>query len=342
MKKLQPGFIVPSAVYTINRKKMAGYVPIDSAPKVGDIVYGVVESLGQHSQLENKSARIHKINTGTRAVFVFGNRYAPDYYEATIPSKIVKEADLSARSGVIAHVNCKNDRVMDPTKIKILGHVCDSAGNRLNTLGFPIIKPAKKPKTKKRSKLILVTGTAMNAGKSQTAAAVCWALATAGYNVRASKITGTASLKDILFMEDCGASVVNDFTHFGYPATYMLEESEVLDIFNKTDLKYANNPANYWVVEIADGILQRETAMLLSSSDVKSRIHKLVFAAHDSMGAIGGVKVMKELYDLTPDAISGVCSSSPLGLKEMKRFCDIPVFNNMHWDLKEILSSVVS
>lgn len=341
MEKLQPGFIVPSGVYTINRKKMAGYVPIDSIAKVGDIVYGVVKSLGQHDQLENKSARIHKINTGSKAVFVFGNRYAPDYYEAIIPNEIVTEADLTARSGVISHVNCKNDRVMDPTKIKLLGYICDNAGNKLNTLDFPLINPAKKSKTKKRAKLILVTGTAMNAGKSQTAAAVCGALATAGYKVRASKITGTASLKDILFMEDCGASIVNDFTHFGYPSTYMLKETEVLDIFNKTDLKYANNPTNYWVVELADGILQRETSMLLSSRDVRDRIHKLIFAAHDSMGAIGGVKVMDELYNLSPDAISGVCSSSPLGLNEMKRFCDIPVFNNMKWDLKQILGCII-
>lgn len=341
MKKLQPGFIVPSGVFTVNRKKMAGYVPIDSAPKVGDIIYGVVETLGQHSQLENKSARIHKINTGTRAVFVFGNRYAPDYYEATIPTKVVEVADLSARSGVISHVNCKNDRVMSPTRIKLLGHVCDKSGKKLNTLDFPIIKPTKDTKTSKRSKLILVTGTAMNAGKSQTAATVCWALATAGYNVRASKVTGTASLKDILFMEDCGASIVNDFTHFGYPSTYMLSEDEILGIFNKTDLKYANNPSNFWVVEIADGILQRETAMLLGSKEVQSRIHKLVFAAYDSMGAIGGVKVLKELYGLTPDAISGVCSSSPLGLEEMKRFCNIPVFNNMNWDLKKILGCII-
>jgi hypothetical protein len=65
-----------------------------------------------------------------------------------------------------------------------------------------------------------------------------------GYDVSASKVTGTASLKDILHMQDAGASIVNDFTHFGYPSTYLLEEKEVVKIFNDLDLKYANNIIN--------------------------------------------------------------------------------------------------
>ena len=69
----------------------------------------------------------------------------------------------------------------------------------------------------------------MNSGKSTSATACCWALTNLGYDVRASKVTGTASLKDILHMQDAGASIVNDFTHFGFPSTYLLEEKEVVD-----------------------------------------------------------------------------------------------------------------
>ena len=176
----------------------------------------------------------------------------------------------------------------------------------------------------------------MNCGKSTSAVACCWALSTMGYDVRASKITGTACLKDVLYMQDAGAKVINDFTHFGLPSTYMLGETEVLHVFNDLDLKYANNAKNYWVVEIADGLLQRETAMLLKSEDVRSRIHRLVFAAHDALGAASGIDVLKNRFGLVPDAISGVCSSSPLALGELLQFTDIPVFNNLEWDLKQL------
>ena len=186
--------------------------------------------------------------------------------------------------------------------------------------------------------MILVCGTSMNSGKSMAATACCWTLSSLGYSVRASKVTGTASLKDILHMNDAGADPYSDFTMLGYPSTYMLSKNEVLSIFNKLDLKYANNPKNYWVVEFADGINQRETSMLLSSREVTSRIHKLVFCGNDAFGTVGGLGILKQKYGLIPDAISGVCSSSPLHIRELAEFTNIPVFNSAEPDLNQLVA----
>jgi len=176
----------------------------------------------------------------------------------------------------------------------------------------------------------------MNSGKSMTAAAACWAPNAMGHVVRGSKVTATASLKDILLMEDSGARPVADFTYLGHPSTYLLPEDELLQVFDYLDLKYANDPRNYWVVEIADGILQRETAMLLAADRVRSRIHRLVFCAGDAFGAIGGLRVLQDRFGLTPDAISGVCSSSPLSVRELREFTDVPVFNNLQRNLRHL------
>jgi len=337
MKKIKPGYILPSSAYTINRQQIIYYdFTTDKKPEIGDVVYGKVVHLGQHSQLENKSGRIHDINNGSRGIFVFGNRYAPDYYEGFVSEILKTEVDLMARSGVVGDVVIKNASMKDPTIIRILGYVYDRNENLINTRNFSLIKPNQIIKKPNRSKLILVVGTSMNSGKSASAIAACWALSTMGYDVRASKITGTASLKDILKMQDGGAKHISDFTYSGFPSTYMLEENDLLNIFNNSDLKYANNPNNYWVVEIADGILQRETAILLKSLDVRNRIHKLIFAAHDAFGAIGGVEILKNKFNLIPDAISGICSGSPLALREMKAYSDISTFNNMNFDLKKL------
>jgi len=265
MKKTDRGFILPSAALTIRRSQVKYYMPSDKSPAIGDIVYGRICLIGQHSSLENAWGRIHMIHDGTKAVFVFGNRYAPDYYEGLLPKKIKTEVDLLARSGLIGIAKNKNSLIKDPTRVKILGYVCDKSGNILNTRNFPLIKAKNTVKKLPRAKMILVCGTSMNSGKSMAAAACCWALTSMGYNVRASKITGTASLKDILHMNDAGASPYADFTYLGYSSTYMLSKDELLYIFNQLDLKYANNPKNFWVVELADGIIQRETRMLLGS-----------------------------------------------------------------------------
>ena len=69
--------------------------------------------------MENVSGRIHMIHNGTRAIFVFGNRYAPDYYEGLVPTTMMEEVDLLARSGMIGIVQSKNSMIKDPTRVRI-------------------------------------------------------------------------------------------------------------------------------------------------------------------------------------------------------------------------------
>ena len=107
---------------------------------------------------------------------------------------------------------------------------------------------------------------------------------------------------------------------------------EMLDVFNTLDTKLGSNSKNFLVVEFADGINQRETAMLLECPEVVSRIHKLVFCAADALGAVGGIHILKTQFNLVPDAVSGLCSSSPLHIRELNNFTDAPVFNGA--DLK--------
>jgi len=329
MKKIEKGFVLPSSAFTIKKSYIKYYDFSNKTPEVGDLIYGKVERIGEHTTLENSYGRIHKIHNEKHAVFVFGNRYAADYYEGFIPEVMMSEVDLLSRSGLVGIVKTKKDTVKDPTIINVLGYACNSDGTILNTRNFQTLSIKHAEKTHPRSPMILVCGTSMNSGKSMAAVSCCWTLKSTGHNVRASKITGTASLKDILHMNDAGANPYCDFTSLGYPSTYMLSRDDILTIFNKIDLKYGNNPDNYWVVEFADGITQRETEFLLSSESVKSRIHKFIFCATDAFGAIGGLNVLKHKYNLTPDALSGVCSSTPLLVRELSEFTDIPIFNSL-------------
>jgi len=332
--RISKGFVVPSGVYTLKPCQLKFYNTELKTPETGDVVYGRIKHIGQHSSLENRSGRIHAIHGGTTGIFVYGNRYAPDYYEAFVPEAASNSVDLIARSGIIGSVSTKNARIKDPTTIEILGYVCTEEGQQLNTIKFPLITAKQNQKKYPRSRMILVCGTTMNSGKSAAAAACCWVLSNLGYKVKGAKITGTASLKDILHMNDAGAQSFSDFSFLGYPSTYLLEEKELLHVFDTLDLKYANNPANYWVVELADGINQRETALLLQSENVKQRIHRLVFCANDAFSSMGGVEYLKQRYDLRPNLISGVCTSSPLHMREISHVIDIPIFDAMNIDLK--------
>jgi hypothetical protein len=334
------GYIVPSAAFTIQTSLAHAYESSEARPRPGDVMYGRIATLGHHRELENKNGRIHRLTDSSAALFVYGNRYATDAFEAVVPDEPMDYVDLVARSGIIGRVEVRNSRVLAPTTVRLLGRVVDKDGRPVSTLDHSLIDPQTTVKKSPRSKLVLVVGTAMNSGKSTAAVAICWALTAMGHRVRASKVTGTASLKEILHMNDAGAGVYNDFTYFGHPSTYMLDECEVLRVFNQLDLKFANNPRNFWVVEVADGLLQRETSMLLASPEVKERIHRLVFCASDTFGAIGGIHVLEDNYDLHPDAISGIVASSPLGIRELTDYTKVPAFDASEPDLR-VLSELL-
>ena len=339
--RIQQNCIIPSAAFSVPGKLVKRYgAQHERTPIPGDLILGEVCRLGHHVTLESVSARIHTIHDRTRAIFVYGNRYAPDHYEGLVPPTAFDTVDLLARSGLVGEMICHNERISAPTKIRVLGYACDNEGRVVNTREHVLIQPKISERSGPGSRLILCIGTSMNSGKSYAAAACCYALSSMGKTVRAAKVTGTASLKDILLMQDCGAQHVADFTYFGYPSTYMLEVGDLLRIFRGIDLKYGNNPRNYLVIEFADGIFQRETAMLLRCPEVRSRIHKVVFCASDAAGAAGGLRMLKESFDLTPSAISGSCSSSPLALREIASFTDIPILRSLQRDYKAIYAMI--
>ncbi|MGB2963930.1 MAG: hypothetical protein WBB69_08090 [Anaerolineales bacterium] len=70
MKRIKQGYILPSAAYVLKRKQTHHYREIVKSPEIGDVVYGVIERVGQHSSLENVSGRIHIIRNGTK-VFLY-------------------------------------------------------------------------------------------------------------------------------------------------------------------------------------------------------------------------------------------------------------------------------
>jgi hypothetical protein len=65
-----------------------------------------------------------------------------------------------------------------------------------------------------------------------------------------------------------------------------------------------------------------------------------VFCAPDSTAVFGGLKILKDKFDLVPDAISGLCSSSPLAMREISSFTDLPILQSMQKDFREIFNII--
>jgi hypothetical protein len=149
------------------------------------------------------------------------------------------------------------------------------------------------------------------------------ALVQANFRVGAAKITGTSTSKDPRYFWSCGARPVLDFTDAGYPSTYMLDLDELLGISRTLVAHVRSRSVDYILLEIADGLLQRETAMLLGSPEFRAGIDHVFYTAGDSLCMPSGVQILRE-YGLPLRASGGAIGRSPLGLREARAAIDLP------------------
>jgi len=168
-------------------------------------------------------------------------------------------------------------------------------------------------------------GSSMDSGKTTTAAYLCRGLKAAKKKVAYIKLTGTVFTKDRHFVRDCGAKVALDFSDFGFPSTYMCELDELMDLhYNLLALLESKMSPEYVVIEIADGILQRETEILLKNKSFMKQISHVIFSAADSMGILSGLNLLEQL-DAKPFAVSGLFTTAPLLVDEVKTRIEQPI-----------------
>lgn len=294
----------------------------DHVPVTGDLVLATVQEIGKHRKIEKPNGRRALMLPGDEIIVCYGNRYAPDQFEALAPDDLTA-CDLVAGGGIAAKEMCRHDRMIEPTRIAPIGLIADAKGRRLNLSRYAI-KPdlALEPGI---ITTILVAGTAMNSGKTFSAASLVRGLKSSGYRVAGIKSTGTGSGGDLWQMKDMGADLVLDFTDAGFASTYKIPADQIetgvlrlIDHARSLDCQFA-------VVEIADGLQHEETATLLRSERLRQRSAGLLFAAYDSMGAKAGVEaLLLERHNVL--AISGQLTRSPLAIREAETALSCPVY----------------
>lgn len=290
------------------------------SPKAGDLVLARVTGIGQHARIENIHGRRGQLYVGDEIIVAFGNRYAPDQFEAHVPEAL-GACDLVAGGGVAAVMACKHAAMKAPTRIETIGLFARADGSVLNLAEF---SPAPLSTGRQPGMVLAVSGSSMNAGKTTTAAGVVHGLTRAGFRVGAAKLTGTGSGGDLWTMRDAGAVETLDFTDAGHASTAGLDDDALAAIADRLLAGLAAAAVDVAVVEIADGLLQRETASLITMSRSRGWFDCHLFAAADAMAAAFGCQWLAG-RGIEPVAVSGLLSASPLASAEASRTTGIPV-----------------
>lgn len=297
-------------------------------PNVGDVAIFEVLSIGKHTSMQNDEKRNAAIYPGDRILAAFGTRYATEQFEGYLPTQVMREYHILGIGGTVGILHSMHTKFagIGPTCLKMIGYAVDSEGSILNTklIKADEMKPYKGV-MQKVTRVILSIGSSMDSGKTTTAANMVKGIKKAGMSAGFVKLTGTVCTKDRDLAYDNGADVVTDFGEMGFPSTYMCSEKELLNLYETLLTNIGASELDYVVMEIADGIYQRETEMLLNNKEFMSGIEAVIFSACDSLAAVQGVKSLQEMQ-ISPSALGGLFTASPLLIREVQSKLQIPIF----------------
>lgn len=288
------------------------------APKAGHLAAVRVEEVGGHERITTNDNLRLRIYPGDVIVGVFGNRYATDAYEGEIED--VENLSLLTAGGMIGTVKSRHRSAGRPTRVRFLGYVADRGQIvNLKDIAFEPARPQRPIQ-----KLVAMVGTGMNAGKTTSCVKLIKGLSESGLRVAACKLTGSVSNRDQDEMRSASAVAVSDFSDYGFPSTYLCSKPELMSLFDTMMSGLEASAPDVIVMEIADGVLQRETRMLLEDDRMRRSLSGVVLAADNALSAQFGVDRLQRLGHQVI-GVTGLLTSSPLCVREFRELSTIPV-----------------
>lgn len=320
---------------SVNRYQINQDIILTHQPKVGDVAIFEVVKVGLHTTLQSPQASNIYLFEGDLIMGTFGNRYATQVLEGLVPDSPTVQLQMLGKGGVVGLAKSANKKTEEKgfTELRLVGYATDIYTNEvLNTIQIAANQSKVNKFKSHSSKIIISIGSAMDSGKTTTAGYLCGGLKRSGFSTAYIKLTGTVFAKDCTFAKSRGADISIDFSSLGYPSTYLCSLDELMDIYYQLiQMVQQLKSIDYIVIEIADGLLQRETQMLLTSSDFMKNVDKVIFSAGDSLGILGGLRILRK-WDIFPFAVSGLFTVSPLLVEEVQAVVDVPILT-----LEEIL-----
>jgi len=283
------------------------------------LVVEILNNKSTYNQLELTSGRMAKVARGDVIVGALGHRQALFGYSGHIPDKVAAGDILQVLNmgGVLGLCDSVNPDKGKPFDCRVIGCVLQfpflgerigvpaKAGHRrldmdapLDTHGVPVVALA---------------GTCMEAGKTAAACAIVSRMRHRGLAVHAFKATGVSLRRDILAMEDSGARRSMIFTDLGIVTT-TAASGPALTRTMLTEMTQGR--PDVVVFELGDGILGAYgVEAILASEDIRRALSAVILSANDPVAAWGGVKLLRERFDIEPCAVTGPATDNAVGVK---------------------------
>jgi hypothetical protein len=295
------------------------------------IAVRVLNNKSRYNQLELTSGRMATVTMGDIVVGALGHRNALRGYSGHLPSKLAvgDHVNLLNIGGVIGICDSANPAVGEPFECEVLGTVLE-----FPYLGERIGVPARSGLSKLDANATLQTndvpvialaGTCMDSGKTAAACAIVSRLRHLGFKVSACKATGVALRRDVLAMEDAGATDTMIFSDLGIVTT-TAKNGPALTRALLTQL--ASKKPDVIVLELGDGLLgSYGVAAILADKQIRDALTAVVLCANDPVSAWGGAKILRDEYGIEPAVVTGPATDNDVGVQQIAERTSLPGIN---------------
>ena len=295
------------------------------------VVVEILTSKSNYNTLELASGRMAKVKKGDIVVGALGPRRALFGYSGHVPKTlaagdVIQMLNIGGVLGVCDSVNPDKGKPFDCRVLGVVLHfpylgerigVPARAGYRkldldavLNTHGVPVIALA---------------GTCMEAGKTAAACSIVSRMRHRGMTIDCFKATGVSLRRDILAMEDAGGRHSMIFTDLGVITTNR-QVGPALTRTMITELS-AKKP-DAIVFELGDGILGAYGVdSILEDDALRHAFTGVVLSANDPVAAWGGVKLLRERFQIEPCVVTGPATDNAVGVELIREQMKVPAFN---------------
>ena len=295
------------------------------------IAVKVLNNKSRYNQLELTSGRMATVNQGDIVVGALGHRKALLGYSGHLPTELQVGSTVQILNigGVLGICDSANPEVGSPFDCEVLGTVLHFPylGERI---GVPARAGASElgevPELQQLGvPVVALAGTCMDSGKTAAACAIVSRLRHRGLNVAACKATGVALRRDILAMEDAGASETMIFSDLGVVTT-TAENGPALTRSLLSNL--AEKSPDVIVLELGDGLLGAYGVdAILSDLSIRNAFTAVVLCANDPVAAWGGTKILRDEYDINPVVITGPATDNAVGISQIGDRLSLPAIN---------------
>lgn len=296
--------------------------PKSYVPRVGDVVEVKVIKVANHSRVYSSANKYQRLYKDDMIFGVLGYRYASDAFHADAID--INNLHLLTNAGLIGTVKDKHSSLSEPTRLKLTGVAFNKNKNEVLNLKTAFYRPGNVNLS--FPPVIFVVGTGMNSGKTTTSTRLGRSLIESGLKVALLKVTGSVSQRDIYEFESTGVHYTADFSDYGFPSTYLCNQDELSGLFAQMLEDTLPVRPDVVIAEIADGILQRETQILLKTEIAQRNNIGVVLTAPCSCSALTLSEKVKQL-NYFPIAVTGIITNSPLFVQEFKQYDSTPVLN---------------